>query len=295
MHWAKGGAEAWGFLWAGDIERAHIEIVAVAPIQVSLTLAQPAAEPEVIGLTTGDFPYLTPIPGTKLGSSRQDPSPFYVTPKGASVPELVAPSSIVKAYRVDGEMSNSMFHILYKDALVKAGWSIVNEFEGSDVQITAHYAKGKRNIWAVLHKSDSYQFQVADAGAAAAGLSADLAKNCHVAVYGILFDFNKATLQPASDAVLQKILDLFTTDATLKLEIQGHTDNVGGDAYNQTLSEARAKSVVAWLAQHGVAAARLTSKGYGKTAPVADNSSDVGRAKNRRVEIADPRCAAKKG
>lgn len=171
----------------------------------------------------------------------------------------------------------------------------MNEGEGADVQITAHYARNGRNIWAVLHHSDGYDIQVADAGATQSGLAADLAKNCHVAVYGVLFDFNKSTLQPASDPVLQKILELLKADATLKLEIQGHTDNVGGDAYNQTLSEARAKSVVAWLTQQGVAAARLTFKGYGKTVPIADNGTDAGRSKNRRVEIVDPRCAAKKG
>ena len=66
-------------------------------------------------------------------------------------------------------------------------------------------------------------------------------------------------------------------DKTLKLEVQGHTDNVGNDASNQTLSEARAKTVVTWLTQHSVAADRLTAKGYGKTKPVADNGSDEGR------------------
>jgi len=55
----------------------------------------------------------------------------------------------------------------------------------------------------------------------------------------------------------------------------------------------RARAVVVWLVQQGVAAARLTSKGYGKTAPIADNGAGVGRARNRRVEIADPRCTAK--
>ena len=82
-------------------------------------------------------------------------------------------------------------------------------------------------------------------------------------------------------------------DKMLKLEVQGHTDNVGNDVYNQTLSEARAKAVVTWLTQHGVAGDRLTARGYGKTKPVADNGSDGGRAKNRRVEIADPRCLPK--
>jgi outer membrane protein OmpA-like peptidoglycan-associated protein len=91
--------------------------------------------------------------------------------------------------------------------------------------------------------------------------------------------------------MLQPVAELMAGDKTLKLEVQGHTDNVGNDAYNQTLSEARAKAVVAWLTQHGVAADRLTAKGYGKTKPVADNGNDGGRAKNRRVEIADPRCS----
>ena len=113
-----------------------------------------------------------------------------------------------------------------------------------------------------------------------------------MALYGVLFDFNKSTLQPASTPVLQKVADLLAKDPTLKLEVQGHTDNVGDDAYNQTLSEARARAVVAWLTRHGTAAGRLTAKGYGKTLPVADNNSDEGRAKNRRVEIANPQCAA---
>jgi outer membrane protein OmpA-like peptidoglycan-associated protein len=92
--------------------------------------------------------------------------------------------------------------------------------------------------------------------------------------------------------VLQQILDLLKKNPTQKIEIQGHTDNVGGDAYNQTLSEARAKSIVTWLTQRGIAGDRLTAKGFGKTRPVADNATDAGRAKNRRIEIADPNCVA---
>jgi len=77
-----------------------------------------------------------------------------------------------------------------------------------------------------------------------------------------------------------------------KIEVQGHTDNVGVDAYNQTLSEAPAKTILTWLTQHGIAGDRLTANGFGKTRPIADNATDAGRAKNRRVEIADPNCGA---
>jgi len=90
------------------------------------------------------------------------------------------------------------------------------------------------------------------------------------------------------------VADLLAQDKTLKVELQGHTDNVGGDAYNQTLSQARARSVVDWLAKHGVAADRLSAKGYGKKMPVAGNNTNEGRAKNRRVEISDPACAPAK-
>jgi OOP family OmpA-OmpF porin len=177
----------------------------------------------------------------------------------------------------------------YRDALTKGGWAIVEE--GNSV-IRAHYAQRGRNIWAMVSpRAGGYDLNVADAGVV--DLGASLAKACHVALYGVLFDFNKSTLQPSSEGVLQPVANLMAADKTLKLEVQGHTDNVGNDAYNQTLSEARAKAVATWLTQHGVAADRLTGKGYGKTKPVADNGSDEGRGKNRRVEIADPRCSPK--
>jgi outer membrane protein OmpA-like peptidoglycan-associated protein len=89
------------------------------------------------------------------------------------------------------------------------------------------------------------------------------------------------------------VVGVLQKDTALKVEIQGHTDNVGDDAYNQQLSNARAQSVVTWLTQQGIAANRLTATGYGKTRPIADNDSDEGRAKNRRVEIAKPGCQAK--
>ena len=106
------------------------------------------------------------------------------------------------------------------------------------------------------------EIRVADAGAASKDMGSALQTNCHVAMYGVLFDFNKSTLQPASDPVLQQILDLMKKNPAQKIEIQGHTDNVGGDAYNQTLSEARAKAIVTWLTQHGVAGGQADSQRF---------------------------------
>jgi outer membrane protein OmpA-like peptidoglycan-associated protein len=224
------------------------------------------------------------MPGSTSRGGKADPEPFWITPKqGPS--EIAAPGSLTYT----GGLSNLMFLTVYKPALLKAGWDLLNESNGADASLLAHYTKDGRNIWAYLHNdANGYAIDVADLGAL--DLNAGLKKSCHIALYGALFDFNKSTLLPASDPVLQKVADLLAKDPALKVEIQGHTDNVGGDAYNQTLSEARARAVMDWLIKHGTKAGRLTAKGYGKTRPVADNNSDAGRAKNRRVEIANPAC-----
>ena len=85
--------------------------------------------------------------------------------------------------------------------------------------------------------------------------------------------------------MLDQMLDLMQRNADLKVEIQGHTDNVGKPDANMRLSEERARAVMKALVDRGVAADRMTAKGYGDTQPVADNSTDEGRAKNRRVEL----------
>ena len=90
--------------------------------------------------------------------------------------------------------------------------------------------------------------------------------------------------------VLTRAATVLKAKPALTVEVQGHTDNVGGDDYNQKLSEARAASVRQWLAGHGIEAARLSSKGYGKLQPVADNATEFGRAQNRRVELVRAGC-----
>jgi len=288
--YSRNGMDAWALIDVFN-NRLELKMVEVAPPPFTLTLAPPAAAPEKMASPDkGNFPFLSPLPGSTFRGGSRDQGPFWVTPKGASQPEMVAQSSLHRSYALQG-LSYALFLTVYRDALTKAGWEIVDEFKGGDAEMHAHFGNDGRNIWAYLHMNvDGYDISVADVGANN-NLAADLRKTCHVALYGVLFDFNKSTLQPASDAVLQQVADLLVKDKSLKIEIQGHTDNVGGDAYNQALSEARAQAVADWLAKHGVASARLSSRGYGKTKPVADNNNDEGRAKNRRVEIADPACS----
>jgi outer membrane protein OmpA-like peptidoglycan-associated protein len=294
MRYAKGGVEAWVNIGVGEPPNTGMSVIEVAPLPISLTLATPATMPEKVTPEKGDFPYLTPIAGSKFKGGHLDPAPYTVMLTGANQPEIVATGMINKNYQPPEGISNLEFLTVYHDALLKAGWSIVNEFNSSDVAISAHYGLNGRNIWAYLHFTTSgYVLNVADASAGD-DLAADLAKECHVALTGVLFDFNKSTLKPESDAILEKVSNLLVKNPSLKLEVQGHTDNVGGDTYNQTLSESRAAAVVDWLKRHGADGVRLSAKGYGKSKPIADNGNELGRAKNRRVEIVNPTCATKK-
>ena len=106
-----------------------------------------------------------------------------------------------------------------------------------------------------------------------------------IITYGITFDVNKSTLRPESMGTINQIYKLMADNPTLNLEVDGHTDSDGDDASNMKLSQDRADAVRTQLISMGIDGARLTSKGYGETKPIADNSTLEGKAKNRRVEF----------
>ncbi|HXT50794.1 MAG TPA: OmpA family protein [Thermoanaerobaculia bacterium] len=101
----------------------------------------------------------------------------------------------------------------------------------------------------------------------------------------VLFDFDKADIRADAANALAQLATIIAAYPNGRVELLGHTDSKGDDAYNQRLSERRAQSVASWLAaKHGVDPARLTTRGWGEAKPVADNATDEGRQKNRRVE-----------
>jgi outer membrane protein OmpA-like peptidoglycan-associated protein len=291
FHYLQNGVEAWANAEAdfgyGD---GHVnwEVIEIAPPPISVTLVEPSAMPEKMPTgERGDFPFLEPIPRSVPNGGRDSSAPWSLKWKGSTELQTVANGTLDRFYKYP-DLSDLLFGTVYHDALIKAGWDV--DQSAPEQPIVAHYTKKGRNLWAYVNLGgDSYTIRVGKEGAPDQ-LKASLARDCHVALYGVLFDFNKSTLQSASDGALQQVAALMAANPSQKIEIQGHTDNVGGDAYNQTLSEARAHSVMTWLSAHGVAVARMTAKGYGKTMPVADNNTDEGRTKNRRVEIADPSC-----
>lgn len=129
-----------------------------------------------------------------------------------------------------------------------------------------------------------------DAGAMAKALDS----SGHVALYGIYFDFNKADVKPESDSTLEEMAKLMKQAPGRKLLVVGHTDNVGTFAFNMDLSQRRAAAVVAALTtRFGIAKDRLTAVGVSFASPVAPNTDENGRAKNRRVELVENSAAAK--
>ena len=103
--------------------------------------------------------------------------------------------------------------------------------------------------------------------------------------YGITFDVGKATIKPESMGEINRIVQLMNENPTLKFSVEGHTDSTGSANNNQTLSEQRSQAIVNKLVEMGISADRLTAVGKGQNSPIADNNTDEGRAKNRRVEF----------
>ncbi|TLS69003.1 OmpA family protein [Mariprofundus erugo] len=106
-----------------------------------------------------------------------------------------------------------------------------------------------------------------------------------ISLEGVYFDNDSANLRQSSVATLDKAVTTLKARANIRVEVAAHTDSSGSDGYNMALSTRRAASVMDYLVAHGIDASRLSSKGYGETQPVADNTSKEGRAKNRRVEL----------
>lgn len=106
-----------------------------------------------------------------------------------------------------------------------------------------------------------------------------------IVLENVYYDFDKATLKPASHAALDKLAEMLESHPEIVVELSAHTDNIGTDAYNKRLSEARAQSCVNYLISKGIDAGRLQAKGYGATQPIASNDHAEGRQQNRRTEF----------
>jgi outer membrane protein OmpA-like peptidoglycan-associated protein len=181
--------------------------------------------------------------------------------------------------------------------LKRGGRKLADDVDTKDGTVVAQLpVGGGRNVWVQINVGnygDTYTLTVIEEAAmeqlvefSATELAAALTANGSVALHNILFDTGKATIKPESASALAPVVEVLKNDAALRLEIQGHTDNVGQPAANLKLSQERAAAVKAYLVQNfAIDAARLTTAGFGDTKPAAPNTTEEGRAKNRRVEL----------
>ncbi|MBI1814128.1 MAG: OmpA family protein [Deltaproteobacteria bacterium] len=106
-----------------------------------------------------------------------------------------------------------------------------------------------------------------------------------IVLRGVNFDFSKSNIRPDAVPILDQAISTLKESSGITISVEGHTDDIGSDEYNQALSLRRAEAVRDYLASHGIAASRMTVQGFGESSPVATNDTDEGRAQNRRVEL----------
>jgi OmpA-OmpF porin, OOP family len=276
-----------------------IALLAAQP-RPPLAFPKPAAQPEAIG-DTQDFPFVPPLQDARLLRTTRVPGPLELKSATADDEAVLAGAAYSKkSYQRTAAISSARFVSSYRDALFAAGWRLIDVTRLDEksttpetVAVSAHYTGHGRNVYvrATLEPDGPYEIAVADVGSE--NWAAMLARDCRVRAPSLHFDLDRPTLRELeSEPTLEKLVDLLKAKNTPAVEIQGHMDNVGqaGAAARQTLSEGRAKAVAAWLTAHGVPAGKVTAKGYGKARPIAENDSDLGRALNRRVEIARRDC-----
>ncbi len=184
----------------------------------------------------------------------------------------------------------------YQNAVKSIGGEVIWErIEEYTAETTLRVTTGGKEVWvkvlADVYSSPtfSYRLDVVERAAMQQVVSAnklfdELNSKGFITLY-INFDTNKWDVKADAQPTLAEVAKMLKANPALQISVEGHTDNVGSASANKTLSENRARSVMSALVNQGIAAARLTAKGFGQESPIADNRGDEGRAKNRRVEL----------
>lgn len=197
----------------------------------------------------------------------------------------------------DGARTNSALEISrnYRNAFAAKGGKTVYA-ESDSINSVFTLKQSGSELWLHVNVSNSgevYELYIVEKATmdqqvelTAAAMAKALNDTGSVALRNISFDTGKATIKPESAKELALVIEVLKADPSLTLEVQGHTDNVGAKAANLTLSQQRADAVRDYLVKTGgIAATRLTAVGFGDTKPVAPNTTDEGRAANRRVQL----------
>jgi outer membrane protein OmpA-like peptidoglycan-associated protein len=268
----------------------RILIVLAIALTPALLMAQDDAPQDAENCK--DSPIITRMPGSTIHSCENKEFEQVKVPVSKDADGNVTEKTLEGEYHYwdygtrEGVSEIQVFRNI-ETALKQAGMKIV--YEESPGTIVAN----KGDAWYWLQNSGSYYYQTIltvkamqqEVTADASSIADELSKSGHIALYGIHFETAKATILPDSETVLSEVAKMLQQNPDVKVSVEGHTDNVGNAAANQTLSEKRAQAVVTWLTSHGIDASRLKAKGWGSSKPIEENSTEDGRAKNRRVEL----------
>jgi OmpA-OmpF porin, OOP family len=198
-------------------------------------------------------------------------------------------------YNLEEATAPSFFQIVknFENAIVKSGGRRI--FYSKDAGVATLFGKSAgKDVWIVLRdfggtRAGNFELNILEIEGmkqdiAAGEMLEALNKTGSVALY-INFETGKSIITPESKTIVGEIVRMLKENPSLKISIEGHTDNVGSPQTNQTLSENRAKSVMTALVAEGIDKSRLLSKGWGQTKAISENNTEEGKAKNRRVEI----------
>lgn len=269
---------------------------------VFITLTAIAASDDVAG--SKDHPLITRYPDSILTEYEHNFNSVPITvgtENGApKIQNIEGQATLIRYFYRDAQKQPSPLQIIrnYQNAIKSIKGEVVFERlpkEGDGGETTLKVNSGGKDVWIKVEPdiwsapAQSYKLSIVEVEAMAQVISANalldaLNKDGFIALY-INFDTGKSDLKADGEATVKEIATMLKSAPTLKISIEGHTDNVGTPASNLKLSEARAKSVMEAVVKAGIAKDRLSSKGLGQTTPIADNRSDDGKAKNRRVEL----------
>lgn len=243
-----------------------------------------------------DSPMFTRMPDTVIGecSSNYDEMDVPMSADNSEKKEGTK-TSIQYNYVPEEATAPSFFQIFknFENAIAKTGGKRI--YYSKEAGVATLFTKsGGKDIWVVLNdfggsKKGNFQLTILEIEGMKQDIRAndmldELNKSGFIALY-INFETGKADIKAESQKIVDQIAEMLKGNPSLKVSIEGHTDNVGTPASNKTLSENRAKSVMNAIVSKGIEKSRLSAKGWGQEKPVGDNKTEEGRAKNRRVEI----------
>lgn len=285
----------------GSVRQAAIRVLGTMLLLLAVAIGSAAQAAEGIG----ENPHFTRLPGFSLHDTADNTVAAYDFFDGKNLVRVQGRLYRSDYYREKGAAPVKGLQISrdFENEIRRKGGTVLCVVTASGVYpdarrwarslLTGKVRAGNREMWVEVWPSDEFdgnyrltvvEVEAGRAAPAADGLAEALKREGRV-VLPIAFDAGKATIRKESLPVIARIARILSAEPSLSVSIEGHTDNAGDSKRNRKLSLDRARAVRAALVAKGIGAKRLSAAGFGPDRPIADNASDDGRAKNRRIEM----------